>query len=203
MARPKNQTARREQISAAARRSLVTKGTNGLQLKHIAEEAGMSSGSILYYYPDLQQLLIEVYEHAVERFSSRRRDAAAQISDASDRLARTILSGLATGVDDEEVYLLHIAVGYFDQYPSVKLIDRMLFDRQVAMYETILETGAATGDFTLVHSGGDIARHIVALEDTYNFHIVTGNPALGRAEAARLISGYAELATGRSLPKLL
>lgn len=202
MARPKNQTARRRQISDAARRVLIDRGASGLQLKDIAEGAGLSSGSVLYYYPEMEQLLTEVYEDAVERFSSRRGELADSIAEPAHRLAETILAGLATGPEDAEVYLLHVAVGYFDRYPSVRLVDRMLFDRQVGMYQTILAAGAARGEFALTAASRDIATNMVALEDTYNFHIVTGHPGFNRQRCANLIGSYAEQATSCHLPEL-
>ncbi len=199
MARSKDQTARRRQISEAARRAVVSQGGSGLRIRHIAEEAKLSAGSVLYYYPDIEDLIIEVYEHAVERFSSRRLEAAKEIEQPGPRLAATIRAGLAAGPHDEEVYVLHVAINYFDRNPAIKAIDRALYSRQVSMYQVILETGQARGGFDLSGPSLTIARNIVALEDSYNFHIVTGSPTIDREEAAQLIFSYGELATGRSL----
>ncbi|TYB41826.1 TetR/AcrR family transcriptional regulator [Actinomadura chibensis] len=199
MGRPKNQRARRRQIADAARRIMLTHGSDGLRIRQIAGEAGLSAGSILYYFPDMDDLVIAVYEHAVERFSTRRREAAVGITDPSERLAAFIERGLATGPDDEEVYLLHVAIGAFDRNPAIKILDRVLFDRQVAVYEAVLEAGEASGAFTLAGTSQEVARTLVALEDSLNSHIVTGNPAITRDVALGLVTGYARLATGVSL----
>ena len=70
-----------------------------------------------------------------------------------------------------------------------------LYERQVALYQIILEVGQAQGVFTLAASPLSIARNLVALEDAYGLHIVTNNVAIDYEAARRLIYDFAELAT--------
>ena len=55
-----------------------------------------------------------------------------------------------------------------------------LYDRQVSMYQTILELGAARGDFTLTADSLTIARNLVALQDAYGYRIVARHPRSAR-----------------------
>ena len=68
MARPKEQTARRAELVAAAGRAVVRRGVRGLRVKDVAAEAGISAGLVSYYFPDLDDLLVDLHEHSVDRF---------------------------------------------------------------------------------------------------------------------------------------
>ena len=70
--RPKNQGARRDQLKAAARAVLLRRGAVALRVKDIAEEAGMAPSSVLYYYPDIGDLLLDVARGAMERYAEER-----------------------------------------------------------------------------------------------------------------------------------
>ena len=58
--RRKDQGRRRAQLAAAARAVLLERGAVGLRVKDVAARAGLSPSSVLYYYPDIDDLLLEV-----------------------------------------------------------------------------------------------------------------------------------------------
>lgn len=199
MARPKRQTARREALVAAAQRAMVQHGVATVRLKEVAEEAGLSSGSILYYYPNLDALLLEAHRAGMERFYEQRVQAIEKIDDPVEKLVRTIRTGLPVGPDDPDVRLLCELGGSAGRNPLYASLLTTLFDRQVSMYQVILEQGAARGLFTLRDSSLVIARNLVALEDAYGYRIVARHPTIRHDEAAELILAYARLATGNPL----
>ena len=89
--------------------------------------------------------------------------------------------------------------GSAGRYPAYAAMLSSLYDRQVTMYQVILETGAATGIFTLAQPAVTIARNIVALEDAYGYRMVARHPAIDHATATRLILDYARLSTTHPL----
>ena len=101
MARTKNQSVRRRQLTEAAGRAIIARGAAAVRLKDIAEEAGVTPGAVLYYYPDVDQLLVEVHRTAGERFCDSRIAALDQIADPRRRMLAAISSGLPTGPQDE------------------------------------------------------------------------------------------------------
>ena len=68
MARPKRQQERRSQLVAAAQRAIAAHGPEGARLNRVAEEAGLTSGAVLYYYPDIDDLMFEANRAGMERF---------------------------------------------------------------------------------------------------------------------------------------
>lgn len=195
MARRKDQAARRGQLRQAARRAIAARGIDGLRVKDVAEAAGLSSQSVLYYYPELDSLVEEAIRHTLERFAERRAVDAGDNPAAA--LVATVAAGLPSGEDDDDLRLLYEAAGYFRDNPVLGEQIRALTARQVELYERLLEAGAASGAFTLADSSHAIARNLVALEDAYGLYMIGGAPIAG--EALRQILSFASMATGTRL----
>jgi DNA-binding transcriptional regulator YbjK len=199
VARTKNQSARRRQLTEAAGRAIIARGAAAVRLKDIAEEAGVTPGAVLYYYPDVDQLLVEGHRTAGERFCDSRNAALDQIADPRRRMLAAISSGLPTGPHDETVrtlYEMDALVGRSRLYSALAV---SFFERQVALYQVILEAGVAQGMFTLAASSQTIGRNLVALEDAHGLHVLMGDAPIDRVEAERLIVSYACSATACDL----
>jgi len=189
---------RRENLLAAARRAVAEHGAD-VRLKDVADVAGLTSGAILYHFPDVQTLLVEANRAGMERFYDERLRAVSGPMTPDRKLVVTIASGLPRDSDDEEVRLFCELGGAAGRYPRYAAMLTSLFDRQVAMYQVILEDGAASGVFALAQPSLSIARNIVALEDAYGYRMVAHHPTIDQAVATRLILDYARLATGHPL----
>ncbi|MGI5491765.1 TetR/AcrR family transcriptional regulator [Microtetraspora malaysiensis] len=183
----------------AARRAMIQHGAEGVHLNQIAEEAGLTSGAVLYHYPDLRDLLIEAHHAGMERFYEQRIKKISGIANPAQKLITTIRSGLPEGPEDAGVRLLCELGGAAGRNRVYGTLLTTLFDRQVSMYQTILETGAAQGIFTLAQSSETISRTLVALEDAYGYRIIARHHSIGPDEAVELILDYARLATGHEL----
>lgn len=194
MARRKNQTERRGQLKQAARRVIAERGVEATRVKDVAAEAGLSPQSVLYYYPNLGDLIEEALRHGVQRFAERRFDEADRMDDPRQALVRTIRAGLPEGPDDVDMRILYEAAGYFRDHPTHGDLIRSMTARQVEVYRRILELGEARGVFRLATGAHAIARNLVALEDAYGLYIISGAPMA--EEALELILSFATIATG-------
>ena len=194
----RSRASRRADLLAAAQRAMSVHGTQ-VRLNQVAEQAGLTSGAVLYHFPDLQDLLIEANRAGMERFHDERLRAIEGVADPAERLVLTILSGLPTGKDDEEVRLLCALGGEAARNTVYAVLLTSLFDRQVTMYQQILDAGSTAAIFHLTSNSLDIARNLVALEDAYGYRIMAGHPVLDPAASAALILDYARMATGHPL----
>ncbi|MCW2919734.1 MAG: hypothetical protein JWN52_7802 [Actinomycetia bacterium] len=199
MATRKSRAERRQDLIEAARRAMIQHGTDGVHLNQVAEQAGLTSGAVLYHYPELSDLLLEAHHAGMERFYDLRLKKIARVSDPVEKLVATVRSGLPDGPDDPDVRLLNELGGAAGRNRVYATLLTTLYDRQVSMYQLILETGATHGVFTLAGDSLTIARNLVALEDAYGYRIVARHPLIGPAEAAELILDYARQATGNPL----
>ncbi|MGW8556292.1 TetR/AcrR family transcriptional regulator [Streptomyces tubercidicus] len=198
--RPRNQTARREALVSAAGRAIAQRGLEGLRIKDIADAAGVSQGSVLYYYPELDDLVLEVHRGAVEGYLASRQQAydEAASGDPAGRLRALLHSGLPTEANDPVhglLYQLHQRAG---RSPGHAELMTSLFAREIALYTTALEVGAATGVFTLAASAQDLAHGLVAMEDGFGLHIVSHNAAMRSEKAHELIIAHARAVTGHA-----
>ena len=189
---------RKADLLEAAQRAMAEHGA-GVRLNQVAEEAGLTSGAILYHYKDLQELLVDANRAGMERFYDERLKAIEGIDDPARRLVATIASGLPVDGDDEEVRLLCALGGEAARNTVYAVLLTSLYDRQVAMYQVILEAGAARGVFRLASDALTIARTLVALEDAYGYRIMAGHPMLDRDACTDLILDYARLVTNNAL----
>lgn len=200
MSRPKRQEQRRSELVAAAQRAIAAHGTDGARLNRVAQEAGLTSGAVLYYYPDIEDLMLEANRAGMERFYEQRiRMIESLDDDPVLKVLSLIGSGLPHDAADTEVRLLCELGGSAGRNPISATLLTSLYDRQVSMYQVVLEQGAARGIFSLRQDALSIARNIVALEDAYGYRIVAKHPTIDRQSATELIIDYARLATGHAL----
>ena len=107
MARPRRQEARRAALIEATYAAGRQHGLRSLSLTDVAEQAGLSRGAVLYYYEDLDALLVEAHGAGVERFCDQRDATVAALDDPRDRLGAAIDAGLPSGPDDALMSLLY------------------------------------------------------------------------------------------------
>ncbi|MGI8887431.1 MAG: hypothetical protein ACR2GB_00420, partial [Nocardioidaceae bacterium] len=139
-----------------------------------------------YYFPELDELFREVYSDAVDRFYTKRRQMIEETADPRSRLVAMICSGLPTGPDDEICALLSEFGPQVGRNPVVKVLRKTLYQRQVALYESILQTGEALGLFDLTAPAMTSASNLVALEDAYGHHIIA-QVVVTREQAERFL----------------
>jgi AcrR family transcriptional regulator len=170
--RTRDQARRRQELVSAAAAVVSRKGLSGTRLRDVAEAAGLTSGAVLYYYGNLDELFTEAYDHAIDRFCRQRERAIAGIADPAQRLARAIRMAIPTGPDDDEIRLLYELepVAFRDQ--ACAALMSAYIERQVAMYAAILEVGAATKVFELAHEPRTIARNLISLEDGQGLYVL-------------------------------
>ncbi|GAB4013806.1 TetR/AcrR family transcriptional regulator [Nocardioides ultimimeridianus] len=195
MARFKDQERRREALLTAAMQVIRDSGAAGLRIRDVAERAGVSTGTVHYYFDDVQGLVQEVHARARQRFYDGRLQMLTQVADARDKLVAAIRHGLPVSRDDDLVAALYKLDGHMRFRESNADLFTALYDTQVAIYVGILEVGVAQGHFQLAADATELAQNLVALEDAYGEHIVVGVRSLTFDRAVELLCGYARLAT--------
>lgn len=176
----------------AALSAVSEHGLRSISLTDVAQQAGLTRGAILYYYADLDALLVEAHRAGVERYCDARDQLIAGLADPREQLAVAIREGLPDGPDDALMRLLY----EFDVLAgSSSLHDEMvetMYSRQLATYTGVLERGIAAEMFAPEIDVPTLAMTLVALEDAYGLHIVGGNTLIDVAEAEQAMRRVAE-----------
>jgi AcrR family transcriptional regulator len=193
VARTRDQARRRQELVSAATALVARKGLSSVRLRDVADATGLTSGAVLYYYENLDELFTAAYDRAIERFCRQRERAISGIADPAQRLATAIRMAIPSGPDDSEIRLLYELepVAFRDQ--ACAALMSAYIERQVAMYAAILEAGAATKHFELAHDARTIARNLISLEDGQGLYVLMGRD--DPREVERRILDYLAAAT--------
>ncbi|MFE7331837.1 TetR/AcrR family transcriptional regulator [Streptomyces sp. NPDC057565] len=195
-AKKQGKEARRAELGAAVQRALLARGLDGLRLRDIAEEAGVTPAAVLYY-GDLDALVHETYQQAIERYSQERERAAERFTDARDQLRACIDHGPATGPEDALTRLLYEYWPRCLRDAKAAALDSALTERQIAVYYGVLVLGQAQGHFVLTDPPRLLAANFVAMEDGYQMEILAGRRT--RVEVVAALRSYARAVTGHDM----
>ncbi|MGV0851695.1 TetR/AcrR family transcriptional regulator [Mycolicibacterium phlei] len=198
--RPNRQAQRREEILDAAIALIERHDLAELRIADVASELGLTPNAVRYYFKEMDQLLSELAQRSDRRFYDDRLAVVERTPDPRAQLALTIAAGLPTGPEDAEwraIWRAVLAAGFeLDQRRDVQHI----YHRQVDLYVHILDSGIRSDVFELRSPARDIAMTLMSMEDYLGYRIVARDPDLDRDTALRLMRGYAEMATGATLP---
>ena len=196
MASAKKTPERRDQLILATLDAIRDRGIANLRVQDVAERAGVSTGTVHYHFNDLDQLINDVYTWACDRFYTTRLQAIAEIADAREQLVVMIDAGVPQSENDALVIAMHDIDLFRRGSPTMGPLLQALYERQVALYFAALQLGVAQGHFHLDGPIIDLAQNLVALEDAYELHIISGNRSTSPERSRELILGYARTVTG-------
>jgi AcrR family transcriptional regulator len=174
MPRQRDQTAKRRQLLDAAVQVINDRGPADVQMKDVARAANMATGSIYYYYDNVDELLRHVHELAYDRYYTAREAAIAEVEGAPRRLVTMVDLGLPRPEDEPLLLALYqVGVAKARDPQHADMITR-LCGEQRRLYQRVLDEGVAAGDFRPVLDTYHIAENLIALEDGYGLGICTG-----------------------------
>jgi AcrR family transcriptional regulator len=174
--RPKVDHLRKPQIIAAAAEVLYERGLFDTRIGDIAERAGTSSPTILYYFECKDRLLEEAVAYADCEFYERLSGSNDQIEGASEKLVHLIreTSLGPGGLNDYTLWMEiwvrarrdpHVCRSYFG-------LDR----RQRALIADIVREGQASGEFRADADPDDFALSLSGLLDGLGVQVTLGQP---------------------------
>jgi AcrR family transcriptional regulator len=163
---------RRRQIIEAAKRRLLSAGIEGLVLRDIAEDLGITHGNLQYYFGTKASLLEAIFDEEIVKYTDTMKIALGATSSQEGRLAAFLDSSVDL-LSYEEVRLWHVLFGIAHQNPELAAILR----RENERYEQTLadELGRLFPDMPLerrVH----VARMIRMLIDGLGITVIYERP---------------------------
>jgi AcrR family transcriptional regulator len=176
--RPKVDHLRKPQIIAAAAEVLYERGLFDTRIGDIAERAGTSSPTILYYFESKDRLLEEAVEYADRQFYERLSEGNDRIEAASDKLVHLIEeTSLGPGGLNDYTLWMEIWVRA-RRDPSVRRSYFRLDRRQRALIADIVREGQAVGEFNPSVDADDFALSLSGLLDGLGVQVTLGQPDL-------------------------
>jgi AcrR family transcriptional regulator len=174
--RPKIDHLRKPQIVAAAAEVLYERGLFDTRIGDIAERAGTSSPTILYYFESKDRLLEEAVSYADREFYGRLSAGQNRYEHAGDKLVHLIEeTSLGPGGLSDYTLWMEIWVRA-RRNPAVRRSYFRLDRRQRELIADIVRHGQSTGEFSPTADPDDFALVLSGLMDGLGVQVTLGQP---------------------------
>jgi AcrR family transcriptional regulator len=174
--RPKVDHLRKPQIIAAAAEVLYERGLFDTRIGDVAERAGTSSPTILYYFESKDRLLEEAVDQTDREFYARLTEGQKRYVRASDKLVHLIEeTSLGPGGISDWTLWMEIWVRA-RRDPSVRRSYFRLDRRQRKLIADIVREGQASEEFSPEADADDFAIGLSGLMDGLGVQLTLGQP---------------------------
>ena len=182
--RPRLDHVRRPAILAAAAEVIRERGLENTRVADVAERAGTSAPSVLYWFASKGELLTVALTAAEENFYEQLDASLAELGSERERLVRLIESASGTGDYDATLWIDLWAKALRDE--ELAGIREQLDSRWRETIAAIVRDGQAAGEFGPTDPD-ELALLLGSLLDGFSVQIALGDPE-GTAERARELS---------------
>jgi AcrR family transcriptional regulator len=189
---------RRPQILQAAIETMYARGFAETRISDIAERAGTSSATVLYYFESKDVLLEEALGDSDERFYAALKEEMAALDSPSARLVHLIESctAPAQALDD---WTLWIEMGLQARHrPHMRPTYEGLERRLRALIADVVREGQCAGEFGPADAD-DVATALSAMLDGLGVQVTLEHPDVTPERMVHLCLTTASLQLGREL----
>lgn len=140
---------RRSQLTGAAYKVVAQKGYNDFTIKDIAEEAGLSTGLVHYYFKNKEDLLFKLLKEMNTNLRDNLKKALTDLSEPKDKLMAFCDEAFEL-VDKEKAYF-YVLIDFWAQMNHdnrIRQANVKLFQSYRDEISTIIGEGIAKGVFT-------------------------------------------------------
>ncbi|CAN5682297.1 TetR family transcriptional regulator [soil metagenome] len=139
-----NDPGRRARILQATLEVIKAEGVAGVSYRGVAAQAGVPLGSMTYYFPTLEGLIVDAFDstrsHLEPRYAAPLREART-LADVVDVLVEATIGATSPGLDDIRLYeeVRH----YGARNPKVADVLQAVEDDSLVMLDRVLPTSTA------------------------------------------------------------
>lgn len=190
--RPSVEHLRKPQIVAAAAEVLYERGWFDTRIGDIAQRAGTSAATILYYFESKDRLLEQAVEFSDNEFYSRVTDGQARHQSPADKLVH-LIEEVSLGPNRTTDWTLWMDMWVRARRdPNVRASYIRLDRRQRALIADIVRAGQNSGDFETTVDPDDFATALSGMLDGLGVQVTLGQPDV---TAARMVERCLMLAS--------
>ena len=188
--RPSVEDQRREEVMRATLEAITEIGYRHVRIADVAERAGVSTGTIHYYFESKEDVLDAAFRFAVSSSRRRSEDALAGITDPWDRLVALVDAHLpdADGRTEWLVWLQLWSEAAIR--PRLQTLNEESYGPWVERVEVIVRDGQAGGAFRSVDARG-FALRFLAMMDGLVIQVLMGSTEVDVPRLRDLLLGFA------------
>lgn len=174
----KREAERKAQVLAAARACIVALGYEHVTIRDIAETAGVSTGTVVFYFRDKESVLEAALLGKIQDTGITFRAALEGARSALERLERLVGASLPASDEVRDEWRLWITFwGEATRNARLRAVSERQQQRWTRFLGRIVREGVAAGEFAPVDAEATAAQ-IAALIDGLAVQATLGNPAL-------------------------
>ena len=166
---------RPEQILEAACRAIQQRGFAGTRISDVAREAGVSTGTVHYYFEVRDEVLVGALKWASGQLFARRDELAARALSEQERLAQLLELSVPVPGPRRGEYVLWIELWVRALHePSMLPECETLSRRWREYFFDTVRRGTDAGEFTPVAAPDTVADRLIAFVDGLGFELLQG-----------------------------
>lgn len=194
---------RPEQILAAACRAIQRRGFANTRIADIATEAGVSTGTVHYYFEVRDEVLTGALKWASERLFVRLEELAAGADGELERLAQLFELSVPEPGPRQGEYILWMELWVRALHePSVRPDCEALSRRWRGYFFDTVRRGTETGEFCPAAPAGEVAERLIALVDGLGFELLQGYEWTSAERMRTRLQAFAAEQLGVEVPAL-
>jgi AcrR family transcriptional regulator len=164
---------RPEQILAAACRAICERGFASTRIVDVAREAGVSTGTVHYYFEVRDEVLMGALVWASERLFGRLEELAAGAGSETERLAQLLEISVPAPGERRGEYVLWIELWVRALHePGLRARCEALSRRWRGYFFDAVRRGTEAGEFRPVAGADEVAERLSALADGLGFELL-------------------------------
>ncbi len=170
---------------------VVREGLDAVSIRSVAREAGVSIGTVQYYFASKDDLLLAAYGHVFDEVSARAREIAASDPPPAEYI-RALLFELLP-LDDRRRATLQVTIAFTARSTHSPRLAELYTEGYRALTDAIaraLRLAATSGQANPGVDPVRAARHAVALADGLGWHLLCAPEALTADNAVAALDAH-------------
>ena len=157
---------RRAELAGAVWRLASSDGLEAVTVRRVAEEAGWSTGAVVHYFADKEELLLLAFSTVADRVRTRLAEAAEQTTEPLDLVRAWLVEGLPVGRERQaEVRVWFAFLGLALTRPAFARAQRLTYRAWRGRVADLLRDAQERGDIRADVDPSAAAAALVAVVD--------------------------------------
>jgi TetR/AcrR family transcriptional repressor of bet genes len=184
---------RRAELSAAVWRLAARDGLEAVTVRRVAEEAGFSTGAVVHYFADKEELLLFAFGTVADRVRARLANAAEHTTEPLELARAWLVEALPTGREQQaEVRVWFAFLGLALTRPALARAQRLTYRAWRGRVADLLREAQERGDVRADVDPAAAATALIALVDGLSIQATFEPRALSAARQAELVDRQLE-----------
>lgn len=184
---------RKRKILEATWRLIAERGYHVVRVSDIAAVCGTSTGTVHYYFPGKQDVLVEALKYCVEQAFARQSAELKAIGDARQRLLRLIDMQLPRPGEVRQEWLIWLQ--FWTEAatrPELRAVHNEFYARWLDTVVSIVRRGQRQGVFRQDLDARQAALRFTALTDGAAIKVLTGAPGMTVPGMRDMLVGFVD-----------